>query len=650
MRRSVMCRLLPLTAIAAAAIACGSKETTSTTQVAFEVSPASLAFSDLEPIKKAYLTTTPSGGNLDWQVTAKPQWLKVTPENGRISGKIVELTLDASALAQMDAGYFNGRLDFVSSGGTGSIALVAQSLPAPRISVTQSPVDLDESADSGRFVVKNTGKDAVSVSAATPNAWITTRVETSFLRRTESTFVRVVVNKESLPAGVATGSVSVTTTPSVPAVTVPVTAHVASSPRPALDASRVAFLAGENQGQLILSNTGKGSLAWSVASGVPWLSAVPNAGSLSPNESVTLALQLDRTRLPGPEAQATLTLTSNAAGSPLAVPVLVTASPGFSAGLTVLTHRVIDAEPSPRTGLIVTVSAQPSQLNILDVITGAVSSVPLSSVPTSVAVRPDGAFAAVGHDAKVTLVDLNARAVVREYAVSADILDIVLPMNGWAYAFPIRDQWTAIRSIELATGNVNDQTNHPGIYAGTYARLHPDGRSIYGSQTQLSPADHERYDISKGVAVRLYDSRYHGDYPMGGDAWISDDGTRLFNRWAHAFRLSPNQSDDITYAGKLSGITDVRWVTDAPGMQRVLAVIREPAAMHDRIHSYNSNTLAFTGTIPLPSFPSVPAPVAAQGRFVFVMRNRVYALVQANPGGGLLNDWGLASFSATQVP
>lgn len=636
--------------LAIVVLGCGGEESTSITPSALAVSPSRLTFSDTSVIAKAYLTTTPTGGQLDWQISAKPSWLKVTPEQGRISGKIIELALDASALVQMNPGNLQGTLEFVSSGGVASIDVVGRSLENPKISVTQTPVEVAESADSTRFVVRNTGKGDVDVSVATTDSWMTTRVDRPDLQRGESTFVHVIIDKQPLPAGVTTARVLVRSFSARDSVTVPVTIRVAAAPRAVLDASRVAFLAGDQVARVVLRNTGKGALNWSVAAGAPWLFVSPLAGVVLPGDATTLVLQLDRARLTGPEQEATLTIASNAVGGAVAIPVIVTASPGFVSGLTVLGHRVIDSEASASAGLIVTVSAQPSRLNVLDVFTGSVTSVPLASVPTSVGVRPDGAFAAVGHDGSITLVDLRTRTVVRQYPVPADLLDIVLPMNGWAYGFPRSDQWTSIQNLDLATGNVNTQTNHPGIYAGTYARLHPSGTSIYGSQTQLSPADHERFDISKGVAVRLYDSRYHGDYPMGGDAWISEDGSRLFNRWAHVFRLSPNQRDDLVYAGRLSGLTDVRWVADAPAMLRVLALVNAPAAWQAQINSYNRDNLNFNGAVPLPRFPNGATTALAQGRFVFVLRNRVYALVQADANAGLLSDWGLAAIDAAQVP
>ncbi|MGH7693636.1 MAG: BACON domain-containing protein, partial [Gemmatimonadaceae bacterium] len=411
------------------------------------------------------------------------------------------------------------------------------------------------------------------------------------------------------------------------------------------------FVAGESNKSIRLYNKGKGHLNWKASVSASWITVTPALGALIPTDSVTLSVVVSRAGLPM-EATATIELTSNSVYGPVTIPVIVTASNGFASGLTVLDHRVVDAEASASAELIVTVSAFPHQLHILDALTGTIEHVSLSAPPTCVAIRPDGVFAAVGHDASMTLVDLRSRSVVRQSPVPVDVLDLVLPMNGWAYAFPRRDQWTAIHSVQLSSGTVTTQMNHPGIYAGTLGRLHPSGDFMYGSENNISPADHVKFDIRDGAAQLMYDSRYHGDYPMGSDAWISDDGSRLFNRAAHVFRLSPNPADDIVYAGRLGGATVLlQWVSDAPQFGRILALRDEASGPESmQLHVYDRSTLGFTASRSLPSFTNGASGVAAHGKFAFPLRDRAYILVRADAGGGLLRDWGIVAFDRGQIP
>ena len=318
-----------------------------------------------------------------------------------------------------------------------------------------------------------------------------------------------------------------------------------------------------------------------------------------------------------------------------------------------LTHRVVDAEFNTATNRIITVSANPSRLHILDPETRAAQTVDLPQVPNVVAVQPDGQFAAVGHDGWVSYVNLTTRTVARVYPVTTDAIDIVLPGNGWVYVFPRTDQWTSIRSIQLSNGA---ESLSGTMRAGTLARLHPSGKYIYGANNGLSPSDFEKYDIRSGAAAVMYDSPYHGDYAFNGNVWISDDGLRLFARSGNAFRSSEVQAEDMRYAGNLQGMTVVQWAAQSAAAGRVLALpgswcCGDPAASEMRV--YESSFLAFQGALGLPRF-SVPGAGSfkSEGRFVFFKGDgqRVYLLLKAEDGSGMALDWGLVVYDRADLP
>ena len=318
-----------------------------------------------------------------------------------------------------------------------------------------------------------------------------------------------------------------------------------------------------------------------------------------------------------------------------------------------LDHRVVDAEFNPVTNRIITVSANPSRLHILDPETRAVQTVDLPQVPNVVAVQPDGQFAAVGHDGWVSYVNLTTGTVTRVYPVTTDAIDIVLPGNGWVYVFPRTDQWTSIRSIRLSDGA---ESLSGTMRAGTLARLHPSGKYIYGANNGLSPSDFEKYDIRSGAAVVMYDSPYHGDYAFNGNVWISDDGLRLFARSGNAFRSSEVRSEDMVYAGKLQGMTVVEWAAQSAAAARVLALPGSPCCgdpAPSELRVYESAFLAFQGALTLPRFavPGVGS-VKSEGKFVFFKGDgqRVYLLAKAENGSGMALDWGLVVYDRTDLP
>ena len=317
-----------------------------------------------------------------------------------------------------------------------------------------------------------------------------------------------------------------------------------------------------------------------------------------------------------------------------------------------LTHRVVDAEFDGPMNRIITVSANPSRLNIVDPETGTTQSIDLAQVPAAVAVQPDGKYAAVAHNGWISYVNLTTRTVERVYSTTCDVLDVVLPGNGYVYAFPRVDQWVSIHTIQLSNGA---ETTASTIRAGTIVRLHPSGKYIYGANNGLSPSDFEKYDVRSGTATMMYDSPYHGDYAFSGNLWISDDGLRLFARSGNVFRASEVRSEDMLYAGSLSSTSAVQWAVQPLTSGRVLVL---PAggwntSAPPELRVYGSDYLAYRGAVPLPKF-IVPGAgsYSAEGQYVFTNTNasRVYVLVRADPSAGLAQDWGIANYDMTEMP
>ena len=315
-----------------------------------------------------------------------------------------------------------------------------------------------------------------------------------------------------------------------------------------------------------------------------------------------------------------------------------------------LPFRVVDAEYSRELEQIVMVSAEPNRLIMLDPASGEFAELPLNLLPSSVSVGPDGLSAAVGHNGYITVVALRPLAEVDVLTVSADLSDVVLSGNGYVYGFPRIDQWVDLHSVELATG---DETSSYGLRAGTVGRLHPSGDRMYGADRGLSPSDIERYDIAEGTAVLSYDSPYHGDYPMCGDLWFSEDGARIFTACGYIFRASNVREDDMTYNGSLEGGPSVQHLASSSAAGLVAVVHRQnlsfgqvEPAQAGQLTIYGGDFLGQRQSLDLPRFEAGGTEYASEGRFLFFNSSgtRLYALVEAEAAAPLVNNYGLVQF------
>jgi hypothetical protein len=321
-----------------------------------------------------------------------------------------------------------------------------------------------------------------------------------------------------------------------------------------------------------------------------------------------------------------------------------------------LNFRVIDAEYSKQLNKIIMVSATPSnQLHIFDPVAETDTAVNLNLVPTSVSVSPDGLYAAVGHNAWISYVNLSTGTLVKTLAVTADVFDVVLAGNGYVYAFPRIDQWVEIHCINISTGT-ETLSESWSIRAGTRAKLHASGTSIYGADNGLSPADIEKYDIGGGTAFYLYDSPYHGDYAMCGDLWMSEDGLRIFTRCGNVFRSSPNRyssgttPEDMTYNGALENLSLVRHLSHSQTIAKVIAVPDNTYANANadtEVRTFNYDFLTFQTSVTLPYFVvSNTSAFAGHGRYAFYNSSgtKSFVVLQADATSGMLYDYGIVTY------
>nr|WP_295920897.1 hypothetical protein [uncultured Dyadobacter sp.] len=305
---------------------------------------------------------------------------------------------------------------------------------------------------------------------------------------------------------------------------------------------------------------------------------------------------------------------------------------------------VTDAEYSKKRDILVYVSTNPSQLNILTPSRNTTDKIPLDFAPMSVSISSDGNFALVGFDAHLSYVDLNARKVVSTYDVSCEALDIVLGDNKWAYVFPKRDQWTSIRCVDLSTGK-ETLSQYSSIYAGSKGKLHPSGKYLYVTDNDIGPSDIKKFEFQEGTATALYDSRYHGDYPVMGDLWFSEDGKRVFLKGQTVMKLSENAQEDLLYNGTV-GLDTVKRGIDSGKMifsldhsasaNRLFVI---PTAQFDRnspnlpyVYIYDATNLDYIRKIPVKNNATDLS--ALDPQFVFVNSNgqQLYVITREKAG------------------
>jgi hypothetical protein len=312
---------------------------------------------------------------------------------------------------------------------------------------------------------------------------------------------------------------------------------------------------------------------------------------------------------------------------------------------------IVDAEYDRVHDRIVVVTANANRLAVIDPATRSVSTVELNLAPQCVSVDPSGNTAVVGHNGWITTVDLNDVTVTSVRTIPCNVWDVVTA-NGWCHAFPMLNQWTNIFSMDLGSGQV---TSNGSIHEKTHAKLRPGSLQMYGISGVVSPSDLTKYDASSSPPTFLYDSPYHGDYPMGGDLWMSDDGTYIYTEGGSAFHATDDQSTDMLYAGGVPGNGHIRHLDHSSAAERVCSI----RAWHNweltmTGHAQIDTVVAFH-TVPfLSDLGSTVLPTAAldgasrrfHGLFCFFNSagTSCHVLMKANVPGGTTH------WAATSIP
>lgn len=389
---------------------------------------------------------------------------------------------------------------------------------------------------------------------------------------------------------------------------------------------------GSRKADIIIINQEIEKMTWNASPLPGFLMADRTSGELSYGAVATLQLTLDTAAIrPDIDTTFDLVITINQQKQEKVHIRVQNYKPGFR-----LDTDVVDGEYSAIHQKYYYVSSKPKGISCIDLNTLEKTFVPLSFVPACLTLSQDEKKAAIGHDAKVTYVDLTGMKIIAEFDVDCKAIDIILAPNDYMYVFPERDQWTYLRCINTTTGNQECQDiGH--LYAGSVGELHPNGKWIYFATSGITPGDIHKIDISQGTTEYLYDSPYHGHYYLGQHIKITPDGKKILTGTAFVSSDSEKQND-MLYRGSLDPDNEWQKSTFTPKniffhtpTDEVFIVMTRytySEAKPSFIYRYNTSSLELISKTPLnPIVHENGNPEAAFPLDVWVHANKIYHIV-----------------------
>ncbi len=313
----------------------------------------------------------------------------------------------------------------------------------------------------------------------------------------------------------------------------------------------------------------------------------------------------------------------------------------FFERITRLSFFPIDAKYSRVLDRLVFGSAAPGQLHVFDPVAQTDVSVPLPFWPNSVSISSDGLRAAVGHDAAVSYVDLVEPRVIGTWPLSGPYAaDVVLgdPVGTgatpFAFLFPSgAGMFDGIHSVKLSDGT---ETIF-GLHGATRAVKHPSGDRLFALTTNLLPAQLYRVDLGPdGTPAASVEGPYRGDYPMGGDLWVSGDGEQILTSAGTRFRTS-----DLTYSGSAAfgyspnpSIVSADWSADqGRWLIQPAQGLTIPSPENTSFWTVQSTDLASGQETAIPRLVGDGATYPVHGRYVFYDSTGTRAVIVGQVSG-----------------
>jgi hypothetical protein len=211
--------------------------------------------------------------------------------------------------------------------------------------------------------------------------------------------------------------------------------------------------------------------------------------------------------------------------------------------LTALPHDVMAAAFSSKLGKLVLASSRPSNaLHLADPDTGQGESIPLAGTPRLLAVRDDGAIAAIVHDGGLQFIDLVTRSVRWTSAAHPQFVSFGAPPR------VLFDGGSGLVWFDLDKGTT-ERTPFAGAAAFVVT---PGSDSLYQAGEKLSRYDwgpmvglpRASYDLDLFRSGSLFDG-------CGKRVWLTGGAHYLVLDCARVFELEADAGSDLRYRGSL---------------------------------------------------------------------------------------------------
>lgn len=480
-----------------------------------------------------------SGTSIKWRIGSYPQWLKPVDTMGEVDSvpKKVHFISDIS------------KASFGSSSGNVVFSYAASQSKSVAINV-------EKTVAPSRLNFTNTITDASVHYYSTStiyNYYLYLRYKSSWLRPQKDTVeipastnsidtIQVSVNCNGLPNGIYYDTLKLISSINSSIVKCIPVKLVVSPMAEIRFTDTVLYLDRiRNSSTVIVHNSGNKASSWNITP-LDGIYMSKQSGLLSPEQSDTVSISFDSTKFKKTSINAALTLQYDSSTSVLPLTIK-----NYTDLFSFVGYSVVAAAFSRQKNLILAIDSVNLYITNPDSVASA-KTISLSKRPQCLSVCTNGKKAALGHDGFISIINLDTRSLDTTIPIPCNVYDLSMG-DSVLYVFPHYNNYWVLHAVNLTT--MKELPTVASINFAASGRIHPTQKYAYMIAQGVSPRDIYKIGISGGQLTSMYDSPYHGDYPVGDNFWYTEDGNYLISSSLNIFRLTDQKSTDILYAGKL---------------------------------------------------------------------------------------------------
>ncbi len=289
------------------------------------ISPASLDFG-AEKNEDKFNITNIGGGTLIWNIESDlPNWLQASLMKGAASaGGTVSVILTVNR-SNITPGSYRHLVKVTSNGGNSNVTVsMTVPEPTPKIAITPSSIDFETTKTEGTITVSNTGGGTLSwnIQSDLPS-WLKASIMKGETLSGKPTSVVLSVSRQNINPGTYKHTVSFTSNGGNGSVAVSMTVPE-PTPKITITPSSIDFETTKTEGTITVSNTGGGTLSWSIQSDLPsWLKASIMKGETLSGKPTSVVLSVSRQNINPGTYKHTVSFTSNGGNGSVAVSMTV---------------------------------------------------------------------------------------------------------------------------------------------------------------------------------------------------------------------------------------------------------------------------------------------------------------------------------------